>query len=107
MIQVVWFKRDLRIRDHAPLAEAAVAGPVPPLYVVEPDYWRLPVLLFGAAGILGRCGEAGADRTPPIGGTSPEDPRRLDDIISGYGVRPRAAGYFPFSVRSSYGPVHG
>lgn len=42
MIQVVWFKRDLRTVDHAPLAKAAAAGPVLPLYVVEPDYWRLP-----------------------------------------------------------------
>jgi deoxyribodipyrimidine photo-lyase len=42
MIQVVWFKRDLRTVDHWPLAEAAAAGPVLPLYVVEPDYWRLP-----------------------------------------------------------------
>jgi deoxyribodipyrimidine photo-lyase len=41
MIQVVWFKRDLRTLDHAPLAAAAAAGPVLPLYVVEPDYWRL------------------------------------------------------------------
>ena len=42
MIQVVWFKRDLRTVDHRPLAEAAAAGPVIPLYVVEPEYWRLP-----------------------------------------------------------------
>ncbi len=42
MIQVVWFKRDLRTVDHVPLATAALAGPVLPLYVVEPDYWRLP-----------------------------------------------------------------
>jgi deoxyribodipyrimidine photo-lyase len=42
MIQLVWFKRDLRTTDHAPLAAAAAAGPVLPLYVVEPDYWRLP-----------------------------------------------------------------
>jgi len=42
LIQVVWFKRDLRTLDHSPLAEAAAAGPVLPLYVVEPDYWRLP-----------------------------------------------------------------
>jgi deoxyribodipyrimidine photo-lyase len=41
MIEVVWFKRDPRTFDHAPLAEAATAGPVIPLYVVEPDYWRL------------------------------------------------------------------
>jgi len=41
MIQVVWFKRDLRTVDHRPLAEAAAAGPVLPLYVIEPEYWRL------------------------------------------------------------------
>lgn len=42
MLQVVWFKRDLRIVDHTPLAEAARRGPVLPLYVAEPDYWGLP-----------------------------------------------------------------
>lgn len=41
-VQVVWFKRDLRVHDHAPLTEAAARGPVLALYVVEPDYWRLP-----------------------------------------------------------------
>ncbi|MEM1373784.1 MAG: deoxyribodipyrimidine photo-lyase/cryptochrome family protein [Pseudomonadota bacterium] len=42
MISVMWFKRDLRITDHAALAAAAEAGPVLPLYVVEPEYWGLP-----------------------------------------------------------------
>jgi deoxyribodipyrimidine photo-lyase len=42
MVQLVWFKRDLRTQDHRPLAEAAARGSVLPLYVVEPDYWRLP-----------------------------------------------------------------
>jgi deoxyribodipyrimidine photo-lyase len=42
MLQVVWFKRDLRIHDHAPLTEAARRGPVLPIYVAEPDYWALP-----------------------------------------------------------------
>lgn len=37
--QVVWFKRDLRIHDHAPLREAARQGPVLPLYVAEPGLW--------------------------------------------------------------------
>ncbi|MEO1091610.1 MAG: FAD-binding domain-containing protein [Pseudomonadota bacterium] len=41
-LQIVWFKRDLRVHDHAPLAEAAVHGPVLPLYVVEPKFWWLP-----------------------------------------------------------------
>ncbi len=39
---LLWFKRDLRIHDHAALAMAAGIGPVLPLYIVEPDYWRLP-----------------------------------------------------------------
>ena len=42
MVQVVWFKRDLRTVDHRPLAEAAAAGPVLPLYVAEPDHWAQP-----------------------------------------------------------------
>lgn len=36
---VVWFKRDLRLHDHAPLAEAAQRGPLLCLYVIEPDAW--------------------------------------------------------------------
>ncbi|MEM9883713.1 MAG: FAD-binding domain-containing protein [Planctomycetota bacterium] len=35
-VQLVWLKRDLRIADHAPLAEAAAAGPCVVLYVYEP-----------------------------------------------------------------------
>ena len=35
--QVVWFKRDLRIRDHAPLMEALRHGPVLGLYLYEPE----------------------------------------------------------------------
>ncbi|GAB2670256.1 cryptochrome/deoxyribodipyrimidine photo-lyase family protein [Arenimonas aestuarii] len=41
-LQLVWFKRDLRSLDHAPLVEAAARGPVLPLYVAEPGYWALP-----------------------------------------------------------------
>ena len=36
---VVWFKRDLRVHDHAPLAHAAAHGPVLCLYVLEPSLW--------------------------------------------------------------------
>ena len=35
--QLVWYKRDLRIRDHAPLANAANAGCCVCLYVYEPE----------------------------------------------------------------------
>lgn len=36
---VVWFKRDLRVHDHAPLLQAAAQGPVLCLAVVEPELW--------------------------------------------------------------------
>jgi deoxyribodipyrimidine photo-lyase len=42
MVELVWFKRDLRTVDHRPLVEAAKRGSVLPLYVVEPGYWSLP-----------------------------------------------------------------
>jgi len=38
-LNIVWFKRDLRIADHRPLALAAAAGPVLPLYIAEPALW--------------------------------------------------------------------
>ena len=39
---VVWFKRDLRVHDHAALYQAAARGPVLCLYVVEPSLWAKP-----------------------------------------------------------------
>lgn len=39
---VVWFKRDLRVADNAPLHAAAARGPVLCLYVIEPGLWREP-----------------------------------------------------------------
>ena len=41
-VHVVWFKRDLRIADHRPLAAAARRGAVLPLYIVEPALWAEP-----------------------------------------------------------------
>lgn len=41
-LNIVWFKRDLRVADHRPLALAAEAGPVLPLYIVEPALWQQP-----------------------------------------------------------------
>ena len=40
--QIIWFKRDLRVYDHAPLMAAAQAGKILPLYIIEPELWRLP-----------------------------------------------------------------
>jgi deoxyribodipyrimidine photo-lyase len=41
--RIVWFKRDLRINDHAPLLTASHSNaPIIPLYIVEPEYWKQP-----------------------------------------------------------------
>ena len=42
-VQVVWFKRDLRLHDHAPLTEASRRGPVLCVYVYEPELLSAPV----------------------------------------------------------------
>ena len=41
-LQVVWFKRDLRLEDHAPLAAAANGKPTLLLYVFEPELMNDP-----------------------------------------------------------------
>lgn len=41
-IQLVWFKRDLRLHDHPALSAAAARGPVLPLYIVEPSLIHAP-----------------------------------------------------------------
>lgn len=41
-MQLVWFKRDLRIADHAPLSQAAQAGRCVCLYVYEPELITSP-----------------------------------------------------------------
>ena len=41
-LQVVWFKRDLRVTDHRPLLEAGRRGPVLCLYFLEPELYRAP-----------------------------------------------------------------
>ena len=41
-MQVVWFKRDLRVSDHEALYQASCLGPVLCCYVIEDQYWQLP-----------------------------------------------------------------
>ena len=43
-MQIVWFKRDLRVVDHQPLATAANAGRFIALYILEPELWQQPDL---------------------------------------------------------------
>ena len=55
-VHLVWFKRDLRIEDHAPLRAAAASGcAVLPLYVVEPDYWAQPFASRRQWGFIHDC----------------------------------------------------
>ena len=42
-IQIVWFKKDLRITDHMPVYKASkIPIPTLMLYIVETDYWSKP-----------------------------------------------------------------
>lgn len=43
-MNIVWFKRDLRIEDNAVLHEASQRGVVLPLYILEPELWHQPDL---------------------------------------------------------------
>ncbi|MEJ5222689.1 MAG: deoxyribodipyrimidine photo-lyase, partial [Tepidiforma sp.] len=40
MTSVLWFRRDLRLHDHPALAAAIEAGPVAPLFVLDPALVR-------------------------------------------------------------------
>lgn len=42
MLQVVWLKRDLRLRDHQPIVEAAKHGPMVLVYCFEPALVKDP-----------------------------------------------------------------
>jgi deoxyribodipyrimidine photo-lyase len=67
---LVWFKRDLRVADHAPLAAAAACDEALALFVIEPAWLRSPechprhvaTLLAGRAAL----GEALAARGLPL-----------------------------------------
>jgi len=54
-VEIVWYKRDLRIEDHAPLSQAAANGPVIPLYILEPELWRQPDMSRRHYEFLGEC----------------------------------------------------
>ena len=41
-MNIIWFKRDLRIHDHEPLFKACQYGDIIPLYIIEPELWQQP-----------------------------------------------------------------
>lgn len=55
MVQIVWFKRDLRIHDNVALSTAASQGKVLPLYIVEPKLWAQPDLSHRHYVFLKQC----------------------------------------------------
>jgi len=54
-VNVVWFKRDLRIEDHAAFTEAASHGAVLPLYILEPELWQQPDMSYRHYAFLQAC----------------------------------------------------
>lgn len=46
IMQLVWFKRDLRVEDNLPLTLAAQDDAVIPLYILEPELWQQPDLSY-------------------------------------------------------------
>jgi deoxyribodipyrimidine photo-lyase len=71
-MHLVWFKRDLRIHDHAPLAAAARAAredgrAVLPIYIVEPDLLAAPDSAGQHWGFIGECLRELADALASLG----------------------------------------
>jgi len=64
----VWFKRDLRVRDHAPLWHAARAGPVLGVYVYEPELLAAPDTHAGHMAFVADCLHALQARLAELGG---------------------------------------
>jgi deoxyribodipyrimidine photo-lyase len=89
-IQVVWFKRDLRVLDHEPLARAARRGPCVCLYAYEPEILTSSdfdpshlVFINQALAELGRSLSAiGGCLTLRVG----RMPAILDDLDRSFGV---------------------
>ncbi len=55
MTTQVWFKRDLRMRDHAPLTHAAAQGPVIALYIYEPIITHATIFDTSHLEFLNQC----------------------------------------------------
>ena len=54
-VNVVWFKRDLRVTDHAPLVQACAHGAVLPLYVYEPSLIAQPDVSAQHVAFINEC----------------------------------------------------
>jgi deoxyribodipyrimidine photo-lyase len=81
---LVWLKRDLRLQDHAPLAEAARADAAAAVYLIEPAWRRSaefdPQHLAFALASLAPLRDALAARGLPLWVRSGEAPAVLADL---------------------------
>lgn len=91
MLQVVWFKRDLRLHDHSALSKAASSGPVLPLVVVEPEYWQCPDVSARQYRWWTSCVAALARDIADLGGTLQVEIGRVVDVLD--------------SLRRTHGPI--
>lgn len=66
-MHLVWFKRDLRIVDHAPLFEALKKGNVLPLYIIEPELWQQEDMSYRHYMFLRECLEELNEELSQIG----------------------------------------
>jgi deoxyribodipyrimidine photo-lyase len=66
-IQVVWFKKDLRIHDHTALFEASKRGLVLPVYIYEPEQLHHPEFAGHHLTYLNDCLSALADALARLG----------------------------------------
>ena len=54
-MNIVWFKRDLRIWDNEVFTNACENGPIIPLYIVEPELWSQDDLSYRHYQFLMEC----------------------------------------------------
>ena len=54
-INIVWFKRDLRVVDHAALVDACRLGNVMPLFCWEPGVWAGDDYALQHQAFVGEC----------------------------------------------------
>ncbi len=55
MLNIVWFKRDLRIENHTALAKAMHQGPILALYCWEPSQWLADDASLSQQAFIGEC----------------------------------------------------
>jgi deoxyribodipyrimidine photo-lyase len=55
MLQLLWFKRDLRVQDQAALTSACAQGPVLPVWIEEPSLWAQPDMAAQHRAFLDEC----------------------------------------------------